>query len=234
MVDGEFVEGIIKIDKDTIYNGVIKFYDTSTNTIIREATYKNDTLNGKELTYYSNGNVMTEDIYADGEINGYSYFYDTANNLLQKKFFFHDVCLGPVVDYEQGEISKFRFYSFDNFRLFDLDYKTIETKSIDSWNSNLFFISSNIIQSDPINDEIETQFFIYIINPPHYRFQYSLCVADSANNIIKKIKEIDGSKIWETFSVDENSKLANQFFIFKLEIFDGKSLIKTLFDRNRY
>jgi antitoxin component YwqK of YwqJK toxin-antitoxin module len=70
------------ITPDTVFNGLIRFYDTTTNKLVIEATYTNGKLNGKRKDYYLNGNIKGVGYYENGKQNGTTSFFDTAGRLV--------------------------------------------------------------------------------------------------------------------------------------------------------
>jgi antitoxin component YwqK of YwqJK toxin-antitoxin module len=225
--DGEIAEGMILLGKDTIFNGDIKFYDSTGATLQRIVTYKNDIADGPGIYYYPNGKMSTSTNYSQGKENGFVFFYDTSGSLFQKTYYFYDVCFGPIVTYKNRYPIRYTFYSFDGFLLFSIDYDSIKNKKVSEWQSRLIFLNSSYITSDPETKDVENNYFIYLISPPEYPFRYTLCQVDSANNLIAEVKRFGTSKIWDTFQITKKEGAPKKIYAIKLEVYHDNNIIHT-------
>ena len=66
LVEDVYAEG--DISKDTVFNGLIRFYDTSHNRLVMVASYKNGVLDGPRTDYYKSGRPETKIKYENGKI----------------------------------------------------------------------------------------------------------------------------------------------------------------------
>ena len=235
MIGQEYAEGNIKLGKDTVRNGLIKYYDTATNHLVRQATYRNDTIDGEEITYNTNGTILASTPYLNGEQNGYVKIYDTSGSRLQTLYLFHDLVVGPVLEYNNNKLTEYRYHSFDNGLLFQVKYDGTEIDQI-KHTSELFFVNRNFSATQPNDRQIDHHFFVYVINPPKFDFRYSLCVFDSSTNrIVKTLRKIDKNKIWDDFTIESTQRnQSNQSFALTLDIYKDDTLLRSEINRFKY
>lgn len=233
LIEGELVEGNIKTEKDTIYQGKISFYDSTGTYLLREVWYVNDTTHGNAIEYYPNGNVQAKYTNFWGRKKGFEELFDSTGSLVARQYYYFDFLVGPIIYYEKGKVIEYRYYSFDNYWLFKLEYDSIKGRKVEDWDDNFFFENMNYAYDFP-DTLIKRHFFIYVINPPIYNFKYSLCVTDSSNNVIRTLREIDPECGWDDFTINENEKKTTQFFVFKLDVFENNKKLATIFSKNKY
>jgi len=133
VIDDVIAEG--DISSDTIYNGLIKFYDTATNHLISETFYKNGKINGKRKDYYLSGGIKNIGYYENGRQIETASHFDSAGQLTSKQDFYYDLRVGNNVEYTDGKPTKYYFISFDNEELFYLNYDSIQTKNVRTLNN---------------------------------------------------------------------------------------------------
>ena len=193
LVEDVYAEG--DISKDTVFNGLIRFYDTTHNRLVMVTSYKNGVLDGPRTDYYKNGRPETKINYENGKINGELIVYDTTGKITEKQNYYYDLVTGPSQSFKNGKISNYAFYSLDNELLFTLDYD--KPKKIEKINNNSYFFWSinkytTTTSPDPLNE-----LFIYLPNPPLLNLRYSLCIIDKAYTVLKVVKEFDSALYWE-------------------------------------
>jgi len=207
------------ISSDTILNGFIKFYDTTTKRLVIEAFYKNGKLNGKRKDYYLNGKYKNIGYYENGKQSGTVSYFDTTGRLTLKQDFYYDLKVGSNIEYKNEKPSEYYFTSFDNEVLFHIDYDSIYNREIQKINDDHFFFwhinqVSTITSTDKKLESKEC--FIYLINPPDFNFEYSLCIIDNKDSILRTEKVFDKSKIWDTFIIDPTRLKAGERFTLRL------------------
>lgn len=211
-----------KISADTTYDGLIKFYDVKSNKLIRECTYLHGILHGKRIDYYINGQIADKFFYENGKQNGYASVFDTNGNLLNKDFYYYDIKTGPSIDYLNGKISGYWFYSLNGDALFTLQYDSLKGKRITDTHSGYFFYHVNDFMdlTDSGFSEKKQEYFLYTPNPPKYNFDYSLVIVENGYNIKSTIKRFDNDLPWSTFSLNKNLDSTEKFAL-KLLIRDS-------------
>lgn len=218
--DSTRAEGIIS--KDSIYEGLIRFYDTRTNRLIMECNYKNGIEYGNAKEFYPNGHIAAEYSYENGKLIGFAYFYDTSSKLISKQFTYFDIRAGSSVNYTNGKVKSYWFYSLDNEALFNLTYDSLIRKKITELHSDFFFYHfkdyTEIANTSLRNKRKE--YFLYTPNPPNYDFRYSLVLIDSSYKVHSELKNFDGNSPWSTFTVDES---VNKIPAIRLTISDSIS-----------
>jgi hypothetical protein len=210
-------EGEISID--TIFNGLIKFYDTASKKMVIAATYKNGILNGERKDYYLNGTLKNVGYFENGKQLGTVSYHDSSGQLRSKQDFYYDLEVGSGIEYKNNKVSKYYFTSFDNQTLFYIDYDSIFNKEIKEINkNNFFFFHSRDVEAISTNDKHleQKEFFIYIINPPDFNFEYSLCVINNKDSILRVEKIFTAKKVWDRFTLDSKRLNKDERFTLRL------------------
>lgn len=174
IVDGSIAEG--DISKDSVYNGMINFYDSSTGKLTQSVNYVNGIASGVRRDYYPNGKVRLESNYDNDKVNGEILFFDSTGNLVESQNRYYDLRVGPSIQYKAKNVSQYYFYSFDNDELFDINYDSIDGKRIDELNGNSFFFWHVSPFHTSESDKELTDIFLYLPNPPKLNFLYSICI----------------------------------------------------------
>jgi len=208
------------ISSDTVFNGLIKFYDTTTNQLVIEANYKNGKLDGKRTDFYLNGKIKNIGFYENGKQTGTVSSFDSVGQLTLKQDYYYDLPVGSHIEYENSKPSKYYFTSFDKEDLFYINYDSINNKEIKKINDTHFFFwhARNIAAITTTEKKLENQeYFIYIVNPPDFHFQYSLCIISDRDSIMRTEKMFDKNKVWDTFILDRTKLTSGERFALRLE-----------------
>ena len=218
VVNDSIEEGNLSLDKDS--NGRIKFYDTSTNKLVGEENYSKGILHGPSIDYYLNGKIRAEGNFRDGKKHGTAKFFDSTGVLLSEQFYYYGIVTGPATDFKEGQPFEYYFSSLDNRPLFYLNYDSIIGKSIEKVRNG--FIYFNVYKKADIylHENERTEYLLYLINPPKFRFTYSLCIIKDNFQIVKEIQQFDNSKTWDSFEIDDNELKLNEKFAIRLMIDD--------------
>ncbi|MBA4197670.1 MAG: hypothetical protein C0459_08970 [Chitinophaga sp.] len=220
ILNGERVEG--NINNDTIYNGLIKFYNLENNSLISECNYVNGILEGERKDYYKNGVVSTILNYSQGKSNGYVSTYDYNGNIKTKAFYYYGIQVGGITDYRENKVQNYKFYSLDRDLLVNINYDSIKTKEITDLQKGYFFYrkskaSSVFLEGEiPIGDE----YFIYTPNPPNYNFRYSIVLLDKNSKITDTLEDFDMTKPWSRFQMDNDLIASDNKVAIKLTMND--------------
>ena len=218
IVDDVIAEG--EIAHDTIYNGIINFYDTATKKLVQTANYKAGVLDGNRIDYYSNGKINVQLHYDNGKINGEVKIFDTTGKLEQTQNLYYDLRVGPSIEYKNSQVSQYYFYSLENKELLHINYDSIQGKSIEQINdTSLFFFHLNEFTT-PLNKDL----FLYLPNPPNLNFKYSVCIIDNKYQIKQTIKACISKESWEKINLNYLLLKSNELFAIRLTVdneFDG-------------
>jgi len=208
---------------DTVFDGLIKFYDLKSNKLVRECNYKNGIRDGIDNTYYENGGLAIKGFCVNGLQSGYSYNYNKDGDLLLMEFYYYGLKVGNNIEYSHGKVLHYWFSSLDYLDLLDLDYDSLKTKQITELNTEYFFYHyheySLLLEKD--STVRKGQYFFYTPNPPNFDFKYSLVLIDSTYKLISVLKEFDNNRPWSLFDCDQNPKKANEKLAIRLEIMDS-------------
>ena len=229
LFDDEYAEG--NISKDSIFNGLIRFYDTATNKLTKEAYYRNDTLDGKRTDYYSNGRINYQGFYKDGLAHGIAQFYDSAGVLTQEQSMYYGLKVGPIVIYENDSLSSFTFNDLNNNTLVLFDYDTIQNKAIQKINDNDWFFWHFIYHVDAVD------LFVYTPYPPRFNFKYSLVIMNDQFEVSEVIEEFDPSKPFTITALDFGRLEEAQYYGLRIEFdneFDNTSQPAYMFKKLEY
>ena len=202
----DHIKAVGIIGTDTSYEGMIKFYDINSNRLLYSSNYKNNILDGEQVTYYTNGKPRTIQKYSNGEINGYTSFYDSIGNLFSKQYSYYGIKAGHHINFYLNAPKEYGFYSLENELLFYINYDSLKKHKITELEESYFFYNarsfSNLSESE-VNRKRE--FFLYLLNPPKFKFEYSIVQIDSNYNVITIDKVLDNAKIWSKFSINKES-----------------------------
>ena len=193
IINDAFAEGNVSSDK--VLNGKIKFYDTLTNKLESEANYDKGILHGPEIEYYKNGKVKVEGNFRDGKKHGTVKFFDSTGLLLSEQNYYYGILAGPSTDYKNGEPSEYYFNSLDNRPLFYVNYDSIQGKQIENLQKGFIFF--NVYDKEDIisHKNRRTEYLLYLISPPKFRFVYSLCIIKDKFEIVQEIKQFDNLNV---------------------------------------
>ncbi len=228
-IDNLFAEG--DISKDTIYNGLIKFYDTATMQLFQTANYKAGILDGDRIDYYANGKRKLQLYYESGKINGEIKKYDSIGKVVETQNIYFDLRVGPSIEYKNNEVSQYYFYSLEDKELLHINYDSVKGKKIEQLNDTSFFFWHYVDYSTSESRKPKTDLFIYLPNPPKFNFQYSLCIINNKYDIRQTIKEFKHNKSWEEINLDYSMLRGAESFAIKLTVNnkydndDGKAIM---------
>ena len=220
-LNGQVYEGIFL--PGNVLNGYDDVYDSATNRLIETANYNNGLLDGERTILYPNGYVKLREYYSNGKENGILEVYDSLGNLLNTQFRYYGLRVGPSIDFKAGKPKQYWFYSFDNAVLSHINYDSILNKKISDIQMNFFAFRTAQFQIDHFTDtsHFKKEFFIYLINPPKYNFQYSLCIVNDSSRVIKELKIFDNREVWDKFEIDSTLLEKNSHFDIKLSVEDS-------------
>lgn len=217
IIDDVIAEG--DISPDSVFNGLIKFYDTASKKLVIEAIYKEGKLNGRRTDYYLNGKIKGIGYYDHGKQNGTYSKFDTSGQLTSKQDFYYELRVGNNLEYVNGLVKSYYFTSFENEELFAVDYDSLINKTISSINDNSFyFFRINDVASITTTDNWHErkEGFIYLVNPPEFNFQYDLCVINPKDSILRVDKTFNMAKTWDTFYLDFQTLKENERYCLRL------------------
>lgn len=209
------------ISRDTVFNGVIKFYDTSSNQLACEGTYNEGKLEGLYKEYYIHGPISEIRNYEKNKLNGEIKQFDSAGKLIRQEYYYYDLRVGPCINYKNDVPDKYTFLSLDNTPLLEIDYNLAKSKMITQVISDFFFFHKSEY-SDAIRGDLSSQkneLFIYTPDPPNYNFRYSIVLLDSLKNIKKEVQNFNSKQPWSTFQFDPS--LNSDFYAIRLLVKDS-------------
>ena len=215
--DGYFIEG--NISRDTVYNGLIRFFTTKFHTLETEANYREGKLHGRSVDYYKNGQERMISSYENGKINGYAYYFLEDGTLSERIFYYHGLYFGPHTSYKNGKPYYYKFLSLEGQELFGFEYdyekKVVKKHSEDAF----FFYYPRVL--DIYGDEVaKTMYLVYLPNPPYFRFKYDLVITDSAYNIYYQRPLVDSIGFMNVV-LDPPLDAPTKFHALRLNIYDS-------------
>lgn len=203
LIVDESLKAVGKISKDTIYDGVIRFYDLKTGKLSSYYNYKEGKRFGFAEEYFRDGKLAARMSFSDDRLNGFTTFYDQKGSLLSKEFYYYGLKAGSSQSYLHDRIAFYKFYSLDQDVLIDLDYELLKDKTITEAIGDFFFYRkrdySNLKSRAFNTDRIE--YFLYTPNPPLYTFNYSLVQIDSSYNVLSELQNFGNDKQWVVFNL---------------------------------
>ena len=184
--------------KDSIPDGVIKYYKKNTNNLVATREFKNGLLNGPSINYHGEKKIQTLN-YMDGLANGFSELYDSATGIItNREYYYNDRRIGPSFQYNlDGSLMNYQFDNFENKSLYQINYNTQEKKFISDDIDKLVNIN---ISEDLVDNEEKLKIFFYTIYPPKQTVVYKLIYYDAYENAIDSVDIQNSGRIfWEGF-----------------------------------
>src|SRR5690349_21227841 len=86
----ENLKAVGKISNDTVFDGTIKFYDLTSNRLVRQCSYLHGVLDGERIDYYNSGVIENKINYDDGKLNGYGESYNDNGLISSRTFYYYD------------------------------------------------------------------------------------------------------------------------------------------------
>jgi hypothetical protein len=217
IVVGDYLaEGEIKIDKDTVFNGPIKFFDRTTKKLSYEQSYRNGIVEGFSQYYFPNGKTKIELSFRDGKKFGFVNYFDTTGNLISRNYMYYGIRLGPGLDYSKGKLVNYRYYDFDYNLLFALNYDSIQGHRINQLQKGFFYY----LRYDVIHDDaFQKSYLLYLINPPKYKFDYSLVLVGEHYQVKRIIQEFGRDLVIAQFTIEKENRGLK--YALQLKVYDS-------------
>jgi hypothetical protein len=217
IIDKE-TKAVGNISKDTVYEGLINFYNLQSGKLITASNYLSGKLNGESIEYNANGLILSKVSYENGKQNGIASVFDRNGKRINNYFTYYGLKVGEDVLFRDERLSVYDFYSFDNKKLLSVNYDSIGTKSITDVQQGFFFYTKrNFLVTNSISNTKHAELFLYTPNPPNYDFKYSLVLIDDKYNVKSEIKMISTVDRWSVFEINQpnmpDSKLALRLVI---------------------
>lgn len=180
--EGNYVEGNIEIvGRDTIFNGPIKYYDSS-NHLLAIQNFENGLKNGRGIRYSSNGIDSMKNYYYYGLQHGQSYYYHLGK-LEMCTYYYYGRQMGPRIYNNNDNPYYFRFSDFNQTVLYECKYVK---DSVSFENGSLTKYITDYIEENGVE---KLHLFIPIIEPPGKKVSYILYNADLKTNNASLVKE---------------------------------------------
>lgn len=189
------------ITSDTVYDGLIKFFDTKSNRLVSAINYKKGIMEGVRIDYNNNGTIRSTLIYRNGETDGEAVFYDSTGQIVIKRFYSKGIRIGNEVKFRNKIEKYYSFFNLEGKKIFEIDYDSLVKKPIDQLQEGFFYYSTYSYPDTSIfNHEPNAQILLYIMSPPRLKFEYSIVrTSDYKNNIF--INEIKNTKPYQIISI---------------------------------
>lgn len=224
----EIIEGRYKIvgniSNDSNYEGLVKFYDIKTDKLLYESNYHEGKLKGETKYYNYKGDLVSVQNFLNNELNGFSYLYNKDQTSYSKTFYYYGIRVGPTIEYRKGIPYQYQFFSLENEPLFKIEYDSVAGKKISDLQQNFFFLHFQYFDKfeDGIFLKNQRACFTYLLNPPKYKFDYSLVKIDSSYKVLSTLSKIDNTFPFTTidFPIVSN-KQGRVDMAIKLDIYDS-------------
>jgi hypothetical protein len=205
-----------------IYEGHLKFYDTSTNNLLIECDYHNGKKNGEYKQYYKNRALQIDIFYIDNNENGIAKYFDESGNIIAKDYYYFGLRSGNAIRYRNTKLKSYSFYSLDNRKIFSFEYDLLKGKHLPDIMSDFFYYTTHEVMEENSDTPIyKTEYFLYTPNPPLEEFTYSLVEVDKSLKILSTLLKFDKNKAWSKFSYDAKLNAPNTSVAIELEISDS-------------
>lgn len=168
-------------------NGRTEIYDGSGH-LRGIRTYKNDSLSGISIDYFSNGIMSDSLTYVCGKPQGYWAHYYQDGNFRHIAYYYFGLQFGPDIWYRRDDILKsFSFLNFEKEPIVECTYNT--HGNLDS----IIKMDLKVILTDEEQNGSQlVEFFAYLPKIPFTDDSYSIGIADQ-NHVKQKLCDIKGS-----------------------------------------
>lgn len=180
------------IGKDSILHGAINYYDKD-DILVSKTNFINSIPNGASINYFRNGGEKNETNFFYGKENGNSYSFDSLSGMVNyKNCYYYGRLLGSNYLYRpDGKIQEYYFSNFEGENIFYCSYDNlgrVEKMTNGYFQMNVFDVMAN--------DTKKSDLFLYNLQPPHFLFEYKICVEDSNRKIIYMLDSVSKEKIF--------------------------------------
>jgi antitoxin component YwqK of YwqJK toxin-antitoxin module len=187
-----------KISKDTIFDGVIRFYDLHTRKLRFKATYDDGILNGEKIDYYSDGKIYAIQNYVEGKLNGDVKFLSRKGAQINIQHYYFNLPVGARIKFTDGKIATYDFYSLDGTDLLSINYDSLKGRKITDFQEAFFFYHINDFGIlNGTDSTVQNDLFIYLPQPPKLKFEYSLVQIDNQYKVISEEKKFTINSPWD-------------------------------------
>jgi hypothetical protein len=209
LIDSQtYAEG--SFGRDTVFQGLIKFVDRKTGNLTATANYENGVLDGETIDFYPDGRMKFSGSYEKGKLNGYVSFFDRSGNVGERQYYYYDLVVGPRIKYKNGFPKSYKFYSLENELLFHINYDSVYGNTIDELQKSFFYFNKREYEENenPLsrNNAVVSEYFIYIMAPPRFNFEYDLVDIDSSYKVKSIVKRFKGDRPWAKFSIKDGTE----------------------------
>ena len=213
--------------KDSIFDGIVKYYSTDNNKLLKLMSYTQGVIEGPCVEFYPSGRILTKYSISNNELNGKSFIYDEKGNIMYEDFYYFGLRVGGSKNFENNLLKSYSFYSLDNKLLFRIDYDSIKYKKISQLESKFFFFNKSSYRIiDSLNfSRSKNECFLYLPNPPKFNFEYSLVLIDSLYHVKRELRKISNYLPWEVFEIPDISGEGNSNIAIQLIIKDTNMVV---------
>lgn len=212
---------------DSIPNGKIKIYETTTKELVATREFKNGMPDG-ESVYYIKGHITQISHYKNGLEEGYTLIFDpTRGNLMQRQYYLHGRYFGPVYTYNAtGSVSEYEFNNFENDQVF---FSALDSSRAMYKHSNFEKLSHFTVNNVTIDNKQMLKLFAYTIQPPKTKVIHKVVYIDKDDHPLDSTLLISNNEaFWEGF-IDRPQP--NRTPVFVVSIYDSSSAqSKTIMD----
>jgi uncharacterized FlgJ-related protein len=168
VIGENIVEGIVS--QDTVFNGLIKYYNKNTKKLTAEAEYINGQKNGEYKQFNENGSLSVDLFYKNDMENGIAKIYDDKGYIVSEDFYYYGLRSGNALHFKDNLLKSYSFYSLENTELMHFEYDSLRVKQLPDLITNFFFYSSSK-HLNRFDDTMSnrTEYFLYTPNPPPIR-----------------------------------------------------------------
>lgn len=182
--DGLTVKGYIV--NDSIFDDTVYYYDAR-EQLVRKEYFQSGKLEGHSIEFYANGKMRSLFSYTSSIRNGVNGYYDSSGRIVYRDFYYYGVPVGPITLFDEKESPKrFFFINFQNETLMDIDYRN--WLGVSTIYGNCINYTYGMQRRDTTR---EVSLFLYLINPPKFKFEYSIFKKKSrSEKDFRKVKDI--------------------------------------------
>lgn len=205
--------------EDSVFDGLVSFYDKKSGRMVKQCDYDSGVENGLYKQFHPNGQLWIEARYTHGVSNGMNYLYSERGELMSTSYQYYGLPVGPFTEYANSKPKWFTFSSLNYESMLDIDYDSLGDRGLLGVTDDMIFLTAlkRQFSSNPL-------YRLFLIQPPGFRFEYSLVSVDTLTEVTKRIRVFEQEEIpWVEFELDHNARPANSIYGIQL---DAKDSIK--------
>jgi antitoxin component YwqK of YwqJK toxin-antitoxin module len=187
-IGGEIVEA--NFLNDTLIDGVAKYYDKESSTLVRKVCYRQGQKDGLSVIYRENGSIYDSLNYSNNILNGPRYIFDDSGRLSFGQNYYHGVSIGGQYFFNKGVAKRYVYSDFEKKQLYEVLYDSVGAP----YKYGGEIINANLYKVTVDGDSTFFGIFVCLLRPPNISINYSIGVTNEKTKEDKYLGNINGQR----------------------------------------